>query len=179
MIRTKLQMNTVPFSSHVRIDIMNVIPETKRSPKDKWILVYFVLFFGLIIAVNSVFIYFAINSHSGVIIDKPYEKGLSYDETLDKAKSQPKLKDQISFKNDVLVWSLKDEQGKPIEYAVVEASLIREVQDGHDYKVALEHEGGGVYKAKLNAPLKGRWKVRLKAIWNNKQYQAVQTLLID
>lgn len=158
---------------------MGSVVERKRDPKDKWILIYFVMFFGLIIVVNSIFIYFAINSHSGVVIKKPYERGLTYDETLHKSKAQPKLNDNVSYKGGVLSWTLKDEAGHAIENGIAQAMLIRPVQDGHDFKVMLEHAGGGIYKTILNTPLKGQWDVRLKVTWDNTQYQAAQTILVE
>lgn len=153
--------------------------EHKRDPKDKWILIYFVMFFGLIIVVNSIFMYFALSSHSGVVIKKPYERGLAFDEVLHKSKAQPKLNDEVAFKGGVLSWTLKDEAGQIIENGAVEAKLFRPVHDGHDFKVMLEHVGGGVYATQLNAPLKGQWDVRLKVTWDNKKYQAAQTILVE
>ena len=53
--------------------------------KGTWVLFSFVAFFGVIIAVNSVFITTALNSHSGVVTKQPYEKGLAYNQYLEKA----------------------------------------------------------------------------------------------
>ncbi len=138
--------------------------------KGTWVLLCFIAFFALIVAVNAVFISTALNTHSGLVTEKPYEKGLAFDQTLKLARAQPDIQQRAEFHDDVLQWSLHSPDGEPIA-AVVNATLVRTVKDGYDFHVKLEHKGDGVYEAPLDLPLKGRWEARLKAQWKTLQYQ--------
>ena len=138
--------------------------------KGTWVLLCFVAFFGLVVAVNAVFISTALRTHSGVVTDQPYEKGLAYNETLAQARAQPAVKHDASWKDGVLSWQLLDETDEPID-AEVSALLYRSVKDGSDFKVEMKPAGNGLYKARVDLPMKGRWEAQLKALWNNSQYQ--------
>ena len=138
--------------------------------KGTWVLLSFIAFFGVVIAVNTVFITTALRTHSGVITEQPYEKGLAYDEILQTARAQPAVQQQVTFENSTLTWVLKDEANNPID-AIVTARLIRPVKDGYDFDIDLVKVENGVYESKLNLPMKGRWDAHLKAQWDNQSYQ--------
>ena len=138
---------------------------TVKKSDGRFILLCFVAFFSLIIVVNSIFIYFALQTHSGVVIENPYEKGLEFNKTLEAAKTQPNLKNSASYHDGVLRWTL------PIINASVTADMVRSVQDGYDFDIALKHIGNGVYEANPTMPLHGAWTARLKASWNNETFQ--------
>ncbi len=147
--------------------------------KGTWVLLSFIAFFAVIIAVNAVYIITAVNSHSGVITDKPYEKGLAYDETLESAKSQPELNQKANFKNGVLRWELKAADGVPID-AKVTAHLVRPVKKGYDFDITFDHKGNGIYEAKPDLPLKGKWEAQLKAQWDKtSQYKTRLTIIAE
>ena len=150
---------------------MDTQTDAKQDSYGKRVLLYFVMFFGVIIVVNAVFIYSALNSFTGVVTENPYEKGLAYNETLAKAKEQPKMNDRVSYNNGILQWNLVDNENIAIDTATVTASLVRPVQDGYDFDTTLKNAGNGEYKATLDLPLKGLWQAHLKATWNNTQYQ--------
>jgi len=144
------------------------------------IFIYFILFFATIVGVNSFFIYSAIHSFPGVITDNPYKKGLVYDEIIEKAKSQPKLQNIVSFENNILRWSLADSNGNHIENADVKVHVVRPLQDGYDFDITMEYIGNGEYEAKPTMPLKGSWTAHLKATWNNtEEFQTSYKLQVD
>lgn len=149
----------------------------KRNPKDKWILICFLAFFGVIFIVNGVFIYTAIRTQPGLVTDNPYEKGLNFNKIIQKQKNQPSLKDKVSVTNDILRWQLRDKNGKKITNADVTAHIIRPVQEGYDFHVPLTHKGNGVYEAKLDLPLDGLWSVKLESQWDNKQYKTTHQFI--
>lgn len=146
--------------------------------KGTWVLFLFVAFFGVVVAVNSVFISKAISTHSGVVTDQPYEKGLAYDEILDKAKSQPDIVQRAVFEDGILRWTLKDTNGQAID-ADVMARIVRPVSGGQDFEITLSHDKDGVYKADLDLPMKGRWEALLKAQWQSQQYQTRVPIIIE
>ena len=138
--------------------------------KGTWVLLSFITFFGVIVAVNTFFIMMALNTHSGVVTKQAYEKGLAYDETLEAARAQPSLYQQASFEDGVLRWVLRDESGRALS-AEITARLVRPVDDGQDFEVDLAVVENGVYEIDLDLPMRGRWDALLKAEWNNKHYQ--------
>tara|TARA_R110001592_G_scaffold29350_3_gene106507 strand:+ start:20670 stop:21131 length:462 start_codon:yes stop_codon:yes gene_type:complete len=148
------------------------------KPYGKQVLAYFVLFFGTIIIVNAVFIYIAVKSHTGVITENPYEKGLRYDQTISQAKAQQKMKDKVTFENGTLRWTLKDKDNSLVKDAYVTAKIIRPVQDGYDINITLNYNETGYYEAALNLPLKGLWQAHMKAQWNNTQYQTTENFQV-
>ncbi len=149
----------------------------KEAGGGRFVAICFILFFGVIVVVNAIFAYMAISTQTGVVTKNSYEKGLAYNELLEKAKLQPKLSQKLSYNDGVLRWALADEGGAPLVDAVVNAKIIRPVQDGYDFNIELNHNGGGIYEAELSLPLKGLWEARLSSKWNNKQYQATQKFI--
>jgi len=148
-----------------------MMAEALQKNSGRVILMYFVGFFAVIIVVNSIFIYSALSTHSGVVTEQPYKKGLAFNETLAKAKAQPALEHEVFYDDGVLRWKL------PVENASVTASIVRPVQEGHDFNIALKHTGSGVYEVKTELPLHGVWTANLKATWDNQQFQTTHDFI--
>ncbi|MEQ1705902.1 MAG: FixH family protein, partial [Rickettsiales bacterium] len=70
---------------------------------------YFVAFFGFIAAVNAVMVTLAIRTHSGVVTEHPYEKGLAYNQVVEAEKNQQKLgwNGDVKYENGNLYFSLR------------------------------------------------------------------------
>lgn len=149
---------------------MGVVAKERDKNSGRLILFYFVAFFGVIVAVNAVFITLALDSHSGVIMEQPYEKGLAFNAILDKAKRQPNIDNRVSYDNGVLRWGL------PIHNASVSAKIVRLVKSGADVDVILNHIGGGIYEARPSLPFSGTWTAYLKAMWGDEQFQVSYTI---
>ncbi len=147
--------------------------ENIKDPRDKWILVYFLLFFGCIIAVNAVFVYKAISTQPGVVADHTYARGLKFDQILEEAKQQPQIQNKITYEDGMLRWSL------PVENATVTAKLVRPVQDGYDFEVTLSLDENGVYAVPLDTPLPGVWTAHLKAKWDDQQFQSAYDFVVQ
>ncbi len=144
--------------------------------KGIWVFWSFVAFFGVIVAVNSVFIYQALSTHSGLVTEQPYRKGLAYNELLDKARSQPKIEHTVSFEDGVLRWALPKELAE--QGAHVKASFLRPVKDGYDFDATLSHIGEGVHEVRPQLLLPGNWVVNLKATWKTQTFQTRTDLII-
>ena len=150
-----------------------------KELKGTTVLIWFVAFFGIVTLVNSVFIYMALHTHSGLVTESPYEKGLAYNEWLDDIRHQPLWETHMAYKDGVLNWQARDEGGNPLENAKVTAIIMRPVQGGHDSEVSLNPVGSGVYSVSLNLPYKGNWKVEVNAIWDNQHYQKTYRLMVE
>ncbi len=170
-----------PFLLAKEIDKqMSDIVEDPKDNYGKRVALYFVAFFGVIVLVNSFFMYMAVTTMPGVVVKNAYKKGLAYNETLEKARSQPILNQTVSYNNDsgALRWELI-ENGEPLTDAVVDARIYRLVQDDYDVDVSLNHIGAGIYETTLSLPLKGQWTARLRSKWDDKQYQIRHQLLVE
>ncbi len=150
----------------------------KKPMSGRFVALCFVLFFGVIVVVNMFFLYMALSTQPGVVTKNAYEKGLDYNELLDKARSQPNITQKVSYIDGVLRWVLSDEDGKALTNAAVIAKIIRPVQNGYDFDITLEHSGGGIYEVEMPLPLKGKWEARLSSKWNGKQYQTAHQFIV-
>ena len=148
-----------------------------KDPRDKWILIYFVMFFAVIAILDSIFVYLAVSTHTGVVTDQAYERGLAFDELVEKAESQPAIVQNVEYKDGVLRWVLSDEENMPIENAEVNAKIVRPVHGGHDFDIRLQYIGEGMYESALDLPLKGAWRAKLSSKWDNGQYQTTYDFL--
>ncbi|MCB9991986.1 MAG: FixH family protein [Rhodospirillales bacterium] len=152
----------------------------RGRPVDKWIPWFFVLFFVVLAILDGIFVTIALKTHTGTVTDNPYEEGLAYNKTLEAAAARDALGWQADLSlgaDHELRLSLADDQAKPIEGASVVAKIIRPVQDGYDFEIALTEQGSGVYKAPANLPLPGQWQVRIFATWQDKHYQHSRTII--
>lgn len=143
-----------------------------RKPVDRFIPWMFVLFFAVFMILDAIFVYLAVSTHTGVVTDKAYEKGLAYDSVLEKAAAQKEagVAFDVSYHDHLFKTSVTDGEGKPIEGASVKVLFIRAVQAGHDFTAALTPSGPGVYSAEVKPPFPGAWTVKVEVQWNDQTY---------
>lgn len=127
-------------------------------------------FFGVVTAVNGVFIYAAISSFSGLETENAYSKGLAYNETLRAAEAQRALGWTVELNHRSLdgdrremTVSFRDKAGRPLEGLAVAAELRRPVRQGFDRTVTLVPLGEGRYGAELALPFAGQWHAQVQA----------------
>lgn len=145
---------------------------------DKFIPWYFVLFFAVQTALFGWFAYIAHKSHTGVVIDEAYKKGLRYNQVIAQADAQEKLgwRMDIDAKrgadgNAAVAVRLKDRDGKTISGARVKLWLIRPVQDGMDQRLMLQAAGNGLYTGTAALPAPGLWELRAEAEKDGHRFQ--------
>lgn len=148
-----------------------MVEHAAPNPKDKWIPRYFVMFFAVIVVLDSLFVYMAVSTQTGLVTEHPYEKGLAYNEILEKAHAQPVIENTVTYEDGVLRWEL------PIDEATVTAALIRPVKEGYDFEIDLENKGNGLYEARPELPLHGRWTAKLIAKWDNDEFQTSHSFI--
>lgn len=155
----------------------HILKSVLAPEKGTWVLLSFIAFFGVIVLVNSIFITNALRTHSGVVTDQPYEKGLAFNTMAEAAKNQPKLQQTALYQDGVLKWSLQDVAGIPVT-ADVTATLVWPVRKGFDHQVNLQaSESAGIYQTVLDLPKKGQWSAHLKASWQGQSFQTRYTFI--
>lgn len=136
--------------------------------------------FAVVFAVNAVFVTLAVQNNSGVITENPYEKGLAYNQTIQKAAHQEALgwQSDIGYENDTLSFTLRDKQTRAITGATAKAYINRPIESGHAFTLALEEKANGTYAANIEFPLPGQWEVTVNAVWHNQHYQNTKRLVV-
>lgn len=154
--------------------------ESVSKPIDKYIPWMFVAFFLVIAAVDAVFVTMAVRTHSGVVTEQAYERGLEYNKTLEAAAAQDTLgwKSDITLQNGMLRLTLSDKADKPITGAVAKADIKRPVTQGYDTSITFKETGQGLYEAPVNLPLKGQWDVHVYADAHGQNYQTDEELMV-
>ena len=154
--------------------------ETIRK-RDRFIPLYFVAFFLVLAAMDGVFVYLATSSHTGLVTDQAYERGLAYNETIAAAEESAKLDWQadITLSGSNLILDLADAQGEPIDDANVKAEITRPTQAGYDIELTLSQTAGGTYTVPVVFPLDGQWDVRVFVEWKQQQFQQGKRLIVS
>lgn len=147
---------------------------------DRFIPWYFVAFFVVLAAMDGVFVYLATSSHTGVVTDQAYERGLAYNETIAAAEKSADLNWQADIKlvSTDLVLRLADADGAPIDGADVNAMIMRPTQEGYDIELKLSQTASGTYTVPVIFPLDGQWDVRVFVEWKLQQFQQGKRLIV-
>lgn len=132
--------------------------------------VLFVLlgFFGVMIAVNGVFTYFAVTTFNGLVTEGSYRKGLEYDKQLAAEAAQERLgwtaRLELAARGRQLRFKLKDEGGRPVSGRLVRAQVGRPATDRFDRTVVFSETSPGIYAGDVTLSGAGNWLASLEVI---------------
>lgn len=140
------------------------------------IFIYFAAFFGVIVCMNAVLITLATQSHTGLVTDHAYEKGLAYNNVVHAAAMQEAsgITAQIDYHDGMLSVVLKDSGGAILTPSAMQALFTRPTQDGMDFSSTLTNS-----MAKLHFPAAGLWHVRVLAEVEGQKLQFSTRILVD
>jgi len=130
-----------------------------------------IAFFGIIIAVNFVFVKLAVQSFPGEQVEKSYYQGLNYNETLAEKARQAELGWRFQLVNGTagagagapLEVILLNREGRPVVDAVLEGELARPTSDEGLQQLGFTHLGEGRYRSDVEGLAPGAWDLTLKA----------------
>ncbi len=136
---------------------------------------YFVAFFGFVAAVNAVMVTIAIRTHSGVVTEHPYEKGLAYNAVVRAEKQQAALgwSSQMDYKNGALHFTLHDANHQRITPERASATITRPTTSGMDFTVTLN----GI-KTPIVFPIAGLWEVQVDVSHAGTHYQQRKRIVV-
>lgn len=136
--------------------------------------VFLALFFLAIFSANGFLIAKALQSHSGLVTENAYEKGLAYNQTLEQAEFQKSFRwaRKLSFSPDYseIVYEIKDAKGAFVTGKAVAVKMVRPVREGYDFDVILTQGKDGRYHAPFKSPLKGSWNAHISVTWDGGTY---------
>ena len=149
----------------------------------KWLLTPMVIVVGI---VNVIYVYFALNSWSGIESKDAYTAGLAYNDILEAKEAQSSLGWESALRTEIqidgdqrLIAQFVDKAGQPLNALFVVADIRRPTHEGYDKEVVLVAQGQGLYGAPLDLALKGIWDVTLRAEKDDKQFTAKSRIVID
>lgn len=120
-------------------------------------------FFGVIIAVNAIFLPLAYRTHPGQVANKPYEAGLLYNAELQRQRRQAELGWRAAAEarpRELAVW-LRDRDGAPLSGLTVSADLQRPATGHGRTTITLTETGSGLYIGRTG--LAGTWDAAISA----------------
>ncbi|MFP3920116.1 MAG: FixH family protein [Dichotomicrobium sp.] len=125
-------------------------------------------FFGVMIAVNGVFTYFAVTTFNGLVTEGSYRKGLEYDRHLAAEAAQERLgwtaRLELAARGRELRFKLQDEDGGPVSGRLVRARVGRPATDRFDRTVILSETSPGTYTGDITPSGPGNWLASLEVI---------------
>ena len=131
------------------------------------VLAILVTFFAIVFAVNGVFLYAALSTHTGVVSDEPYRKGLHYNDRVAADEAQERLgwAGAIAVGEDSrrLAFAVTRQDGAPVRGLTVQAVIARPATAGHDVTLAMRETEPGRYETSLGPLEPGAWIATIHA----------------
>lgn len=148
-----------------------------------WVPMLFVGGFVVVIGVNVTLIVFAERTFSGLETASPYERGLTYNQTLAAEAAQEQLGWQstatIGAGNPhTLGIDMTDRGGRPLTGLSLRAYLVRPSNEGQDIALAPEPIGDGHYRAIFALPALGQWELRIVATDGERTWQHSERMFV-
>lgn len=161
---------------------MSIAATSTSAPKWRitgWhVLIAMVLFFGLIIAVDALFIVKAYHSFSGQVASNPYEAGLAFNRTLAERRRQEALGWAATVdtpRSGVVVVRMTDQTDQPMSALSVTGTLERPATEAGRQVLNFKPVGDGNYEAA--ARLDGAWDLRATARNSQDQFKVEARLV--
>lgn len=147
------------------------------------VLVIFVGFFAIIFAVNGYFLYSALSTHTGIVANEPYRKGLAYNARIAAGERQSELKwtDTVELVSDGTVSvTIAGPDNRKLDGLVVTGVLSRPSTSGFDHALKFTEVEPGRYSAKAGKIDSGTWlanvEVRMTAADKDPAFRARRRL---
>jgi nitrogen fixation protein FixH len=139
---------------------------TIREVTGKHVLIAVLAFFGVMLAVNAVFVVFALSTFNGGEGGRAYQRGLDYNQVIEAGRAQEALgwshRTEVTRAGQVSL-SLADRNGAPVAGLVLDGEIGRPVNDRYTRPLAFREAAPGVYAADLAGLEPGNWVVSLAA----------------
>jgi nitrogen fixation protein FixH len=129
-------------------------------------------FFACVFAVNGYFIVRAVSTHTGVVSQEPYRKGLAYNDRIaaDVRQTAFGWRETMTLTSEGrIVLNLADREDKPVPGLRINAHVGRPSTVRHDRTVALSETADGQHTADIGSLDGGNWVVTIEAQRNGER----------
>lgn len=143
----------------------------------------------IFLAVNAIFIVFAVSSNPGLVSDDYYEQGREYEKnavTLLTARNNLHWASKLETPETIYTntparyrFSAVDSRGVSIMDADVKFILYRPSDASVDFMRTLEQIAPGSYQTSLSFPLPGIWDINLKVIHGDDVYHQTRRVSVQ
>jgi nitrogen fixation protein FixH len=134
--------------------------------KGRHVLIGVVVFFGLIMVIDGVFVALALKSHPGEVAVTPYEDGLAYNRTLDERRTQAGLGWSVAVDSasgpGVVRVRVYDRSRAPLAGLELGGRMTRPATGQGAIELAFAETAPGLYEARAR-PETGAWDVAIVA----------------
>jgi nitrogen fixation protein FixH len=158
---------------------MTAISAKSVKPITGWhVLVAVVLFFGVVIGVDTLFMVKAYGTFSGEVASNPYEAGLAFNKTLALRRREAALgwtAKVVKAEGDSVVVRMVDKAGAPLDHLSLTGVLERPATETGRQVLDFKPVGDGRYQAR--ARLDGAWDLRATARNGRDQFELETRLL--
>ena len=123
-----------------------------------------VAFFGVVIAVDSLFLVLAYRSHPGQVSVRPYEDGLAYNRAVAQRRTQAAIGWSATAAPDAggVVVEIADAKGEPVTGLELTGLLRRPATETGELPLTFEEAAPGRYRAPAK-PAAGAWDVHVQS----------------
>jgi len=138
----------------------------ERRLSGRHVLIAFVGFFGVIFAVNGYFLYSALATHTGVVSQEPYRKGLLYNDRIAADERQAELgwtHNLDAATDGRFTLSVTDKAGAPVAGLRIEATVGRPSTIEFDRQLTFRETIPGTYAASSDPLAAGTWVASIEA----------------
>jgi nitrogen fixation protein FixH len=145
-----------------------VLPTARRQQglQGRHVLGIFLAFFAAVFLANGAMVYSAVSTHTGLVANEPYRKGLHYNERIAADERQAELGwvETLEASRDGRVrLTLARRDGRPVSGLAVDGVLGRPSTNRQDIELALSETAPGRYEAQAGALAKGSWLISIEA----------------
>jgi nitrogen fixation protein FixH len=123
-------------------------------------------FFGVMLAVNVLFVFLAVSTFNGGEGGKAYQTGIEYNRTIESAREQERLgwshRIEAAAAGQITV-AVADRRGEPITGLTLAGDIGRPVADKFNRPLAFSEVRPGSYAARTDALDAGNWVVSIAA----------------
>ena len=150
--------------------------KTPKPLTGRKVILGFVAFFAVVITVNGIMTYFAIDTFSGIETEDAYRKGRDFNQEIQLAMAEKELgwhvtvvEEKILPKSEfttgpmplhMVTIHVKDKSGDLMRGLLIEGSIIRPVVKGFDQAVWFRPMPNGSYVAAADLPDEGNWQLK-------------------
>jgi nitrogen fixation protein FixH len=130
----------------------------------KHVLLTLIGFFGVIFAINGAFVYYALESWSGLDIDNSFIHGLSFEEDVREAHDwRVEIDPEELGGNRVrLNVAIERADGRTISPYAMDAEVRRPAVDVFDQHIELAQQGPHRYVGEVTLAGRGQWQIRVR-----------------
>lgn len=147
----------------IQADTRSDFDTSAKGLKGWHVLIIMLSFFGIMFAVNGVFLYHAITSFPGEHVKKSYVQGLNYNDTLAARAAQAELGWQVEagLQGHAIIVRLRDADDLPLSNLSVIGELRRSATRTADQALVFRLSDAGEFRADVPGLEPGQWDLHV------------------